>query len=68
VKSCGGERYGKRRGNPRHVWLGETSVSKPSDDASINQPVVKTRGAEIFWDKPAGHLITGQAATGVQEA
>jgi hypothetical protein len=52
-----------------HVMYGlETSVSKPSDDASINQSVVKTRGAEIFWDKPAGHLITGQAATGVQEA
>jgi hypothetical protein len=48
------------------AWRDERS--KPSDDASINQPVVKTRGAEIFWDKPAGHLITGQAATGVQEA
>jgi arabinogalactan endo-1,4-beta-galactosidase len=27
--------------------------------------VVKTRGVYPFWDKPAGDLTTGQAATGV---
>jgi hypothetical protein len=30
--------------------------------------VVKTRGELYAWEKPAGYLITGQAATGVKGA
>ena len=28
-KGCGGERYGKSRGKPRHVWIRETNASEP---------------------------------------
>ena len=31
----------------------------------IQRTVVKTRGVSISWDKSAGSLMTGQAATGV---
>jgi hypothetical protein len=47
------------------VRSGETSASKPFDDASINQSASKTRGGETLWDKRAGDLVTGRAAAGV---
>jgi hypothetical protein len=50
------------------VCVRETSESKPSDDASLGSDVVKTRGDWILWEKPAGVLITRQAATGVKGA
>ncbi|NYG45362.1 hypothetical protein GGD67_002820 [Bradyrhizobium sp. IAR9] len=28
--------------------------------------VVKTRGVSSLWDEPAGRLMTGRAATGVE--
>jgi hypothetical protein len=48
------------------VGVKETSESKPFDDASLGSDVVKTRGEWNLWEKPAGVLITGQAATGVK--
>lgn len=30
--------------------------------------VVKTRGVSSLWDEPAGSLMTGRAATGVEGA
>lgn len=47
------------------VWSGETSASKPFDDASIIMSAVGTRGDLFFWDERAGCLVTGRAAAGV---
>jgi hypothetical protein len=59
---------GKAQGIPVLVGVKETSESKPFDDASLGSDVVKTRGEWYLWEKPAGDLITGQAATGVKGA
>jgi len=32
------------------------------------ESVVKTRGVSSLWDQPAGCLMTGRAATGVEGA
>jgi len=53
---------------PVLVRVEETSANKPSDDASLELGVVKTRGEWNLWDKPAGHLVTGRVATGVKVA
>jgi hypothetical protein len=50
------------------VSVRETNESEPTEDASLDGSVVKTRGEIIFWEKPAGQLITGQVATGVKGA
>ena len=50
---------GKVQVIPVLVGVREMSESKPTDDASIIQNVVKTSGTRYCWDKPAGHLITG---------
>ena len=54
-----------RRSISGQVWSGETSASKPFDDASIIENAVETRGEWDFWDKCAGYLVTGRAAAGV---
>ncbi len=47
------------------VRSGETSASKPFDDAPIGINAAGTRGELISWDKCAGYLGTGRAAAGV---
>jgi hypothetical protein len=59
---------GKVQEIPAPVSVREMSESKPTDDSSIIQNVVKTRGTRYRWEKSAGYLITGQAATGVKVA
>lgn len=54
---------GKGREIPDLVCVKETSVSKPSDDASKIEEVVKTRGEQFSWEESVRRLITGQAAT-----
>ena len=50
------------------VWSGETSESKPFDDASIGINAAGTRGDRILWEECAGYLVTGRAAAGVKGA
>ena len=50
------------------IWSGETSASKPFDDASIVRNAARTRGALFSWDECAGYLATGRAAAGVKGA
>ena len=50
------------------VRSGETSASKPFDDASKSISAVETRGGLIIWDECAGDLVTGRAAAGVEGA
>ena len=47
------------------VWSGETSASKPFDDASIIISAARTRGGLYLWDECAGYLVTERAAAGV---
>jgi len=47
------------------VRSGETSASKPFDDASISISAARTRGEVFLWDERAGYLVTGRAAAGV---
>ena len=47
------------------VRSGETSASKPFDDASISMSAVKTGGGIVFREERAGYLVTGCAAAGV---
>ena len=49
----------------RQVRSGETSESKPFDDASISINAARTRGGRLLWDECAGYLVTGRAAAGV---
>ena len=50
---------GKVQGILAQVCVRETSESKPSDDASLDQGVVKTKGEWNLWEEPAGDLSTG---------
>ena len=50
------------------VRSGETSASKPFDDASISINAAGTRGGLLLWDECAGYLVTGRAAAGVKGA
>ena len=50
------------------VRSGETSASKPFDDASISTSAARTRGDIFFWDERAGYLVTGRGAAGVKGA
>ena len=60
---------GKVRGyNSGQVRSGETSASKPFDDASIGINAAGTRGDRILWEECAGYLVTGRAAAGVKGA
>jgi hypothetical protein len=49
----------KAQETPAPVSGREMSESKPTDDASIIQNVVKTSGTRYRWEEPAGYLITG---------
>ena len=60
---------GKARGKLVQVCIRETNESEPFEDASLrNQSVVETRGVYLFWDEPAGCLVTEQVTTGVERA
>ena len=63
--SVGGKAMGRY---PRQVRLRETNESEPPLTRRKARIVVKTRGVGHSWDKSVGHLNTGQAAAGVEEA
>ena len=65
VVSVGGRMPG---GYPGQVRNRETNESEPPLTRRKTPTVVETRGVRLSWDKPVGHLITGQAAAGVEEA
>lgn len=65
VVSVGGKAMGRY---PRQVRNRETNESEPPLTRRKTPIVVETRSVRLSWDKPVGHLITGQAAAGVEEA
>jgi hypothetical protein len=58
----------KFRGLPEPVGIKKTNASEPLMERRETNNVVKTRDWIYFWDKLARHLVTGQAAAGVEEA
>ena len=41
---------------------------RTSGDASKTVADAKTTVVKVLWEEPGGHLLTGQVASGVQEA
>jgi hypothetical protein len=59
----------KARGmTPSRCAFGRRAKANPLMTRRKEPDVVKTRGANLFWDKSVGCLMTGQTATGVKRA
>jgi len=65
VVSVGGQSVGD---NPEPVGVRETTERKPSLTRRKERKRRQNQGRVPPGDKPAGYLITGQAATGVEGA
>lgn len=50
----GGERSGKRRGEPRQVRAGKANVSEPLTTCRKRRDVIETRLQSLAWDEARG--------------